>query len=240
MIVNNISGLNDFEKKLDQWLIEVSDGCHDLAILKEDYPDFYVFQSKIRFSPDLLIVGANPGGCKTYASILKDKNIYKRSKNDLANGTNLYLQNPNWSISRPILEMFSSERLKHLLETSVIMNTIFFNTTKVADLNKLEHGKEMISFCIKKSNELIYDILKPKNILFIGDDSARWLGLKFTDDSSVLRNEKTYSLIKYVQYKGISHYKIHHTSMNFSFNTGDNLEMKKKYFERNLAMNVAS
>lgn len=227
--------MNNFEK-LDRWLKEVSDGCHNLAILKEDYPDFYVFQSEIRINPDLLIIGANPAGRKSYASILRDKKIKRRSKTDLANGNNLYLENPNLNISRPILKMFSSERLIRLLETSVIMNAVFFNTAKVTDLKKLEHGKEMISFCIKKANELIYDILKPKNILFIGDDSARWLGLKFTDNNTVLRNDKTYSLIKYVQYKGISHYKIHHTSMNFSYNTGDNLEMKKKYFEEKLAI----
>ena len=39
--------MNDFELKKDKWLKEVADGCHKLAIMDENNPDFYVFFSSI-------------------------------------------------------------------------------------------------------------------------------------------------------------------------------------------------
>jgi len=226
---------NNFNNQIDKWLTQVSEGCHSLAKLDERYPDFYVFQSKIHYKPELLIIGANPAGDTNYLDLLKRRGVNYRTKDDLANASNQYLDNPNWNVSRPLLQMFSDIRLRSILEKSVIMNAVYFNTSKVSDLRKFEHGAEMITFCTTKSLELIYNILSPKNILFNGKDASKWLGITFNDETdTVLHDGKKSWLIQKKVVNNINHYRILHTSRNYSFNTGLNLKMKKEYFEKNL------
>lgn len=84
------------------------------------------------------------------------------------------------------------------------------------------------------TKKLIYEIIQPKAILIVGyDDIPKWLDLKVsTVNDSILRTEDNRSgLIMKVLNKDIPHYFIHHTSRNFSFNKGINLERKKREFE---------
>ena len=223
-------------QELDKWLTEVSEGCHNIAIRNKEYPDFYVFQSPILLNPELLIVGANPGGNTKYAELLGKRGVDRRDKNDLANETNKYLDSSNWHINKPILEMFSHPTLRQILTDAVIMNAVYFNSTKVSDLKAFKSdGNEMIAYCSQKSKELIYDIIKPKNILFIGMDASRWLDIKYDDiTDTVLHDGKKSWLIQKKEINGINHYRIHHTSRNYSFNTGNNLELKKAYLKEAL------
>ena len=57
---------NQFTQKLNRWLREVADGCHEI-VTNPTYNmdmDFYAFQSNVSFQPELMIIGSNPGGNK--------------------------------------------------------------------------------------------------------------------------------------------------------------------------------
>ena len=229
----------EFEIKKEKWLQEVADGCHEIAIKNENYPDFYVFQSQIFENPDLLNIGANPAGNETYKDMLQRKQIERRTKDDLINSSdgknNEYISNPDWAISKPILEMFSGKRTREVLENAVIMNAVYFNTKKVEHLGNFKEDKKVMKdFCSNKTLEFIKDICKPKNILFIGKNAPEWLKIKFHHiDDSVCRTSdgKNYLVVK-KYLNEIPCYIIHHTSMNKSFNTGENLQRKKEFFEK--------
>jgi hypothetical protein len=221
----------EFELRLDNWLMKVSDFCNEIAIRDDNYPDFYVFQTEVQFNPDLLIIGANPHGNATYKEKLLYKGIERRTKDHLINGRNMFIENPHWQISKPILEIFKSIKLNNVLKNSVIMNAVYFNSNSVEDLKKFFHGREMIYTCLNLTREFVYEILKPKNILFIGEDTPKWMKIKFNNiDDRVLENDGKW-LIQKVEINGIPHYKIHHPSRNWKFNNGINLELKRRYFE---------
>lgn len=224
---------SEFEKKLQAWLEDVATTCDKFA--REVDIDFYPFQSKVFERPDLLIIGANPGNNQSY-------NERNRTSNDLfncgENGENAYIaykDDPKWKINKPILQMFQEPKLRTVLEKAVIMNVVYFNTSKVADLKKFPKGNEIIEYCKTKTLELICEIVKPKAILVLGyNDAPKWLGISVsTSKDSILRTKDNKSaLIMKVDYLGIPWYMIHHSSMNFSFNTGENLSLKKAEFEK--------
>ncbi len=222
-----------FKFKFDRWSEEVSDECHKIAIRNDEYPDFYVFQSDVIESPDLLIVGANPGGFKKYSEILKDKGIERRTKNHLGYGSNQYIEHPEWKISKPILKIFENPEMHEILKNAVIINAIYFNTAKVSDLRKFADGDEMIKLCKQKTKEFIYEILKPKNILFIGMDAPKWIDVNYNIlKDGTLRNDENLWLVQELQLNEIPHYMIHHTSRNYSLNNAKNTDMKREFFEK--------
>lgn len=229
--------MKEFELKKEKWLKEVVEGCHNLASQYSEGPDFYVFQSKLsEQSPELLIVGANPGRAARYIDKLREKGIERRSVEDLGYSTNQYIENENneeWKINKPILKMFTDVDARKALEDSVIMNVVYFNTRKVNDLKKIPNGKEMIEFCVKKTQEFIYDILKPKNVLFLGVDAPKWLHINFDKNSdTVLETEDGLFLVKLKKLNNINHLLIYHPSINQKFNSGKNLELKKDFFNQ--------
>lgn len=229
--------MNDFELKKDKWLKEVADGCHKLAIMDENNPDFYVFQSRCDIeSPELLIIGANPGNNEKYAEKMKEKGISRRLAEDLVYNTNQYIENennPEWKINKPIIKMFTEKDARKALENSVIMNVVYFNTQKVQDLKKYSQGKEMIDFCISKTKEFIYEILRPKNVLFLGLDAPKWMNVKFNQTTdTVLETDDKLFLIQSKQINEINHFLIYHPSMNQKFNSGLNLQKKEGYFNQ--------
>ncbi len=220
------------DTKVIEWLNRAADICHEIASRDSSYPDFYVFQSLLRLNPNLLIVGANPHGNSSYIEKLREKGIERRMGVDLISGTNMFLDNPDWRISRPLISMFKEPSLFSVLEKAVIMNVIYFNTNKVNDLKKFKAGREMIQKCQELTNEFVYQILKPKGILFLGEDGHKWMKLNFdpTKDT-VVRNDEGRWLVQKITIEGIPHYKVCHPSMNFRYNSGTNLDLKKNYFE---------
>ena len=91
----------------------------------------------------------------------------------------------------------------------------------------------MIKLCKQKTKEFIYEILKPKNILFIGMDAPKWIDVKYKILNDVtLQNEKNPWLVQELQLNEIPHYMIHHTSRNPIPNNVENIKMKREFFEK--------
>ena len=160
----------------NQWLEEVSNQCHKFA-LKCDL-DFYVFQTPCNsYNPNLLIIGINPGGSKSYTEMLKCKGYEKRPATDLGSDVNTLIYKPDWEIGTGndkmranFRKVFTEENtLKSSLESAVMMNMFYFNTPKEEDIKLIDD--EIIDYCLNKTLEFI-DILNPQNILFLTSKEA--------------------------------------------------------------------
>jgi hypothetical protein len=166
----------EFLEKRDKWLSEVSDECHEFAS-KIDL-DFYVFQTPCdKHEPKLLLIGAKPGGNKSYKKALEEKGYDKRPASDLSYKENTLIEKPEWEkeaglkgsdVMRDNLKrVFNSESNFDILKDTVMMNMLYFNTD---DINKVK--VEIRKYCIDKTLEFI-DILNPQNILFFTGDKDK-------------------------------------------------------------------
>ncbi len=222
---------NKFTEQFTLWKNEVANDCHKFA--QEINVDFYPFQSQVTYKPKLMIVGANPSGTGEYGE-------KHRTSDDLfncgVNGENAYIayaDDPDWKINKPILKLFSTPKMRNILEQSVIMNAVYFNTQDIDNLKNTDKSKEIIDFCTKKTKELIYDIVKPENVLYIGFDAPKWVDVSVNPkDNCILRHSdgKT-ALIMATQISDINHYVIHHSSRNFKFNNDESIKLKREKFE---------
>lgn len=166
--------MNDFEIKKEQWLKEVSDTCHEYA-LKIDL-DFYVFQTPANYNPDLLIIGINPGGDKSYQTTLEEKGYDKRPFNNLGYDENTIAHKPQWEIDGKLKgadvlrgafkRVFNQDNNLDILENTVMMNMFYFNTKTEKAIAEIETLKEIKAYCIAKTLEFI-ELSNPKNILFL-------------------------------------------------------------------------
>ena len=169
---------NGFEKKLQTWLQEVATTCDKYA--KEIDLDFYPFQSPLpKNKVNLLIVGINPGGYKSYKDMLQTKSedygkvIDARTSDMLAYDENMYAVKPQWEIDNKLKgndvmrtklkRVFVAEQLQNILLNSTVMNMYYFNTQDTAKLGNLSNTIK--EFCITKTVEFI-GIVDPKLILF--------------------------------------------------------------------------
>lgn len=226
-----------FLEKREKLLKEIAETCDKIACTHKEFPDFYVFQSRSDiYSPDLLIIGANPGSSTTYSEIKKIKGIDKRSWLDLDYDSNQYIENennPEWRINKPILKMFQSKNARKALENSVIMNVVYFNTRSVSDLKKYKTEiKKITDFCVEKTKEFI-DVLKPKNILFIGFDAPKWLSINYhhINDAVLRKDNKSFLIVKTI-YNNTPCFIIHHTSnKRGGFNNSAAIALKQLYFK---------
>jgi len=213
----------DYIIKRNKWLEEVSYDCHNFA-LQNDL-DFYAFQTPIEtYNPDLLIIGINPGGGRSYSSILKEKGIPKRSASDLAFDVNTLTTKPQWEIDdkmkgndvmrNKFAKLFSAENgFNNILDNSVMMNMVYFNTPKEADLNSVNSKAK--AYCISKTIEFI-DVLNPKHVLFITSDDNNLKKCSVTDVTRIgnniteglLNGRKVYTIPHYGNYGAYSNIKI--------------------------------
>lgn len=164
-----------FITKRNNWLEEVAIKCHEFT---EEYDfDFYVFQTPCNeYNPDLLIIGINPGGNESYSKKMKEKGIDKRAASDLGYDVNTLTTKPKSEIENrekggdkmrdAFRRVFTPEnKLQEKLEKAVMMNLVYFNTTKANDLK--DAPAHIKTYCIDKTLKFI-EILNPKNILFLG------------------------------------------------------------------------
>ena len=212
----------ELHKALQNFIDEIEPKIENI-----DGPDYYISQSEIRINPELLIVGINPAGEKK----LSDSEFKSKKPENLVYETNQYLKNSDWHISKKLNYIFSGNNSRKIYETSVIINYIALNTKSESGIKKSEF-KEIIEDCKNFSHKLIYNIIKPKRILLLGPSVAKLMKLKYHHiDDSILRttDDKSYLVINFL-YLGIPHYLIFHPSTP-QLNSGENLEMKKDFFE---------
>ncbi len=221
--------------KLSEWKNRIIIECDSLARDKNlnlDL-DFYVFQTRVFLDPLILFIGANPGGDKTYTEFLNSHNVKLKNVDNLGYDRNQFLENPKWG-SNSLVSLFSSEKLRDMFENSVITNFVYFNTVKFSNFKKRIGSKNAIKFC-KESNKELIEILKPKNIILLGNISLD--GLKFLFDrpmESVLKVDEGVngtSLVRQTSINGIPTFWIHHPSMNKKFNTDPYLTLKRMKLE---------
>lgn len=132
-----------------------------------------IFYSPVRKSPDVMIVGHNPGGDES--SFAEDLKKFERGDFSLPDA-NEYLVR-NYLIARRMRDFFHD---RSVLENSVTFNLIFFRSKDVRLWNSLPLDKrtEMEAYCRAKFRQIV-ERLKPRIILAEGmktfDDIARTL-----------------------------------------------------------------
>lgn len=207
-----------FKEEINPLLNEVSDTCHEFA-LKIDR-DFYVFQTPIIYNPDLLIIGINPGGGKSYKEILREKDYEKRPANDLYYTDNTLTTKPDWEIKHKIRgsdtlrnrlgRVFNTENNLNILDQSVMMNMIYFNSQKANEIFSLP--SEIIGYCLNTTQKFV-EVINPKNILFLtsNDWSLSKCGVKGIKSlgnnikEGKLNNRTVYAIPHYGYYSAYSH-----------------------------------
>jgi len=220
-----------FEYELELWIHKVYQKCNELGqILNKDYYPFQCSKESLQKGVELLIIGANPGG-NTPFPVNKSIDRLFSCGEDGSNAYIAYKDDPQWKINRPVLEIFDTPNLRKVLESAVIMNAIYFNTSEVKELSLLQ--KEAIFFCIQMTKEFI-NILKPKAILILGLDVPKWLNIQYNKEKNgLLFSDETKKSALIFEIKGdIQIYIIHHPSRNYKFNSKENLNKKQVVFER--------
>ena len=207
-----------FDEEINLLLNEVSDTCHKFA--HEIDRDFYVFQTPIIYNPDLLIIGINPGGGKSYTKARKEKNYEKRPANDLYYTDNTLTTKPEWEIDAKLQgsdilrnrlgRVFNTENNLDILERSVMMNMIYFNSEKAHEIFSL--SPEIIEYCLNTTQKFV-EVINPKNILFL--TSNNWSlskcgvkGIKSLGNNikeGKLNNRTVYAIPHYGYYSAYSH-----------------------------------
>lgn len=176
----------EFEIKRKKWLQEVAEQCHIYATDKKYNldKDFYVFQTNSNvYQPEILLIGINPGGSKSYKEALKEKSIETGKKIDKrtwdmldSDPVTLY-EKPNWEKDKgadymrsKLALVFHNDELKEKLKNTVMINMLFINTRDSGGAYAIQ--SEIQKFCRKKVFEFI-EISKPKNIIFFTLDKKK-------------------------------------------------------------------
>lgn len=169
----------------------------------KEYPAGYaVFYGPVRYMPDLLLIGLNPGG---------DERCFHGKKEVLCSVDKHmeYLEYRNCStyrIAGKTVNLFESANLLNILETSVKINLNFFRSIKWTDLS-MQHTRT----CLDLVLELV-ETLKPKVIfcesLFVFDvlqkeleNSSKYTHLSKQNNS---RNRRIYVSITQGDFAGPS------------------------------------
>jgi len=188
--------MTDFDKKLREWSIKVVNYCHEMAT-NPDYNldlSFYAFQSAPKESPELLLLGINPGREYTYADQFNNpiwglKDEKKMSAEVFVKANPVFHNHDSWKLWKNLSKSFESDRMKDILANSMYMNFIYFNTAKVENLLAKKGGREVYNMCRNFSLELILEIIKPKQILCLGTGGCFDI-LPIKDEENLLVDKK--------------------------------------------------
>ena len=227
---------SNFNQQLSHWLQEVAEECNRIATGSKAMDlDFYAFQSDVYFRPEAMFIGANPGGAKSYSEAKQERGGNKRGAGDLKYDRNMFLDS-NWR-SHNLCDLFSGDILRPVFEKAVMTNVCYFNTADFRSLLQLEGGREALKFCVKKTVELIRDIVQPKRIVLLGIDDKKGPVNALREylnkplEKLLVTKAEGWDLIRYTTMFDIPVYIIHHPSRNPKFNSGENLALKKAKFE---------
>lgn len=202
--------MNQLRKELQEWGQKVCKECRELIEKGKTDKDFYVFQTAIpENSPEVLLVGINPGGGKTYEEQVSNwrKGQHRETIEDLSQGYNIYKDYQNNAFQSRALSRISS--LNHFIETDSVtgINVCYFNTNNVSGLNS-----DIWEFCAMRTKELI-EILQPKRIIFltstesslklVGVDKIKGVGAYVKE--GVWNGRKVYALPNHGYYRAFSY-----------------------------------
>jgi hypothetical protein len=167
--------MDNYNDKLREWSNKVVNYCHTMATNPEYNLDlsFFAFQSLPKESPELLILGINPGREFTYADQFNNPiwglTVEKKMTAEVFEKANpMFHNHDSWTLWKNLSKSFESDTMKDILSNSMYMNFIYFNTVKVENLLAKKGGKEVYDMCRNFSLELISEIIKPKQILCLG------------------------------------------------------------------------
>lgn len=188
--------MTNFDKRLSEWGNKAANYCHDKATNPEYDLDlsFYAFQSTPKESPELLLLGINPGREYKYADqfnnpiwgLTEEKRM---SAKVFVQANPLFHQHITWLLWRNLSKSFDNERMTGILSNSMYMNFIYFNTVNVNNLLAKKGGKDVYEMCRTFSLELISDIIKPKQILCLGTGGCFDI-LPIKDKETLLMDKK--------------------------------------------------
>jgi len=134
---------------------------------------YYVFQTAIRFNPELMIIGINPGGEYTSEKYLVNK-IAEQGKCKNMYVDWMYIEKPNKSENEwfntlgSIFDYPNNSEMKSVLENAVGTKCYYLNTGSVKSLNKHYDVK---TFFLESENLVknLINIIQPQKILTLGE-----------------------------------------------------------------------
>ncbi len=149
---------------IDIWAEELlKDVCEKWETTEDKYAfrdcGFRVFCSPIRLSPELMIIGYNPG---------KDDKPFSKEEDSQIPEVHEYLYH-NSRIARKMKYLFESIEREDWLADSVKLNLVFFGSEDDAQWEAVDRNlrDEFETFCFKKVSDII-DALKPRYIVTEG------------------------------------------------------------------------
>jgi len=190
--------MTDFDIRLREWSNKVVNYCHEAATNPANNLNlsFYAFQSVPKESPELLVLGINPGEENTYESQFNNPiwglTEEKKMTAEVFEKANPCFHNHDtWRLWKNLSKSFDGNRMNDILFNSMYMNFIYFNTIKVENLLAKKGGKEVYDMCRNFSLELIVEIIKPKQILCLGTGGCfDILPIKDKDKEILLKDKK--------------------------------------------------
>jgi len=183
--------------------------------------EFSIFYSPIRYKPDLLIIGDNPGGQLDQKGLYTIPDIHE------------YIdQRQTYSLAVAMRDkIMKSEKLSGILKDSVKINRIFFRTPNMRTFESLNRATEIKKYCLKTVEEII-EFTKPKRILAESFGTFKTFCRTWT---SVLDKQNTHkSLLLHGHYNNIEVLGINHPSQAWrqGINSADwervNIELEKR------------
>ena len=167
---------NGFDEKLHDWSNKAALFCRSV-IEDPDYEIdlfFYAFQSPPLSNPDLLILGLNPHENGTYKDGCSAWGIKEMTALEMMKENQFWLKkegikgregHESWNIWRKLRKLFRENELKLILDSSVYMNLIYFNTNNFDEFINKKGSNKVITKCKELTTDVIFNVIKPKSIL---------------------------------------------------------------------------
>ncbi|MBR4689003.1 MAG: hypothetical protein IKO90_00905 [Bacteroidales bacterium] len=203
----------DIQERLEQWANETVEMYHKLAITDKKYNFNFYTQSDLKTltsSPEILIVGLNPGSGGCY--ILDGENEadkLKEKKETFIKGNPFYCDHKRWRMWIMLHSILNKGGLGELVENDskfAWTNIVCMNTP-----NMKTFPKELFNICAKSCVDLINKI-SPKIVLCLGKDAIESL----CKEENLYLEDIVTGEIKRAQYGKIIFIGIPHTSKFYS------------------------